>query len=294
MPLGAVATLKGEYCFTVLKRGVPVRATGFFPNLITNAGMDMLGGIGPSSWYTYLPVGTSTVAPQNTDTHLTNWMASAYSASPFVNVIDTTHRQLVLTKTWTFSEGQAVGVIREVGVGAVSNGQLFSKAALLDFRGIPSVFEVFADEQLQVTYRLRIQQPDDYTGVVNQHTFLVRPRLSAQPSGNGWSWLGTPIFAFGSVSGGYGVYSGGIGVHTSNPLGNGVFVSSASVVDPYVAGSYTRTATVTFGISYSLGVIKSLVWCCGPTSWQASLDPPLLHTNEDILTFKFSVSWARG
>src|SRR6056297_3576288 len=159
MQLKAKVGVAGRYRLRVGKRGQAPRIdTGWFDNIITDAGLNLMGGAG---YMDSCQVGSGSTTPTVGDTALVTYVAgtgtiqeetkTAEASAPYYGSTTTTYR---------FAEGDAAGNLSEVGIGtATSGGTLFSRALITDGGGSPTSITVLADEFLDVTYQIQIVPP---------------------------------------------------------------------------------------------------------------------------------------
>lgn len=297
--MNILTSLHGEYNFARYKKGILVYETGFFPNLITDTGLDMLGGVAagvttPSDWHVYMQLGSGNTPPAVTDSALSEWRVGLAEPSVFTSSIDTTNNWLVGTKVWTFPEGTASGVIKEVGIGAAAQGALFSRALIKDLDRLDTTFVVLPDEELVVTYRLYLKQTQvDVVGVVNGESAVTRIKNASTVLGTGWGWSLPSIFKVPQLDNINGGYTGGLGATTSIPTGTFIPVLGANVTnDPYIIGTFRRTASLNFPATTAF-TLKTISWSFGPTSWQCALQTPVTKSADHGLTFYLSITWGR-
>ena len=163
-----------------------------FHNLITDLGINRFGSTGANSLYLRCHVGTGTATPSVTDTQLQTFLASVSpTTSPSAVKANSGPPDYYsyLTLTWTSSIG-ALGNnnLTEIGIsGQNTNGLLFSRELIRDSGGNPAAFPISADEQLQVTYELRLYPNlTDVPATVmvgsNSHDTITRPIAVADAS----------------------------------------------------------------------------------------------------------------
>src|SRR5690606_21168324 len=155
-----------------------------FRNLITDLGLNRFGSASADSLYNRCHVGTGTATPSVTDTQLQTFLA-AVGTTPSSTVIGNSgppdyysYRKF----TWISSIG-ALGNnnLTEIGIsGQTTNGLLFSRELIRDSSGNPAAFPITADEQLEVTYELRLYPNlNDVPATVmvgsNSHDTITRP-----------------------------------------------------------------------------------------------------------------------
>lgn len=283
--------------------------TGWFKNLITNQGLDMLGNWAGNGSIGYIPthvaVGTSNTAPTITDTQLGNEIAhfpangsnNPLSAAAYVAGPPT---YWSYTGTWTFTQGAVVGNLAEIGFGGMKVGdtvvELMSRSLIKDGSGNPTTLPVTATDILRINYELReyIDTTDHNTTCTisgTTYTNVVRRVAITSPP------PGYPYIAF---------YSAGINRSTSyngalaavtaaTPTGSsGGFVNCT--LTPYVTGTYFMEATASAGIStwnVSGGISVLTIESYKFGNWQVSFSPVIPKDNTKQLTITWHVSWTR-
>ncbi len=280
------------------------RSTGWFANLVTDQGLDMLGQ-GPADYLRYCQVGTGTATPASSDVALGNGVASA-AYTRAANALNSAERYVALEVQYLFAAGAASGTIAEVGVGPVDDAastSLFSRARVTDANGDPATVAVGAGEELRVYYELRVYQPTaDTVTTVDGVEVTVRAAMADTLywNSNGW-WLGLghPRMVFQNVSSGavY-VYAGDIAAITGTPSGSVRSHSHADSVtaEPYVAGSFERLVAVHLDPAegnVTGGTIQALRLDYGPGVLQMRFDPPLAKDDSQALDLNLTYRWAR-
>jgi hypothetical protein len=284
--------------------------TGWFPNLITNGGLDQLGQGGYP--FKFCVVGTGNTAPANTDTQLvaqvaatTNIVSAVRGASSSSPWYGTT------TTTWQFATGAAAGNLAEVGCGATATG-LFSRALILDGTGSPTTITVLSSEALDVTYQAQMYSPSaDVPGsvVLNgvNYTTNLRAAIANNPS---WWALPTDQGGFGGIgyygNPAYAYATQVLGAVTSNPSGTQYPNDSGSRAG-YIIGGYSNNITVGWGInagniSGGIGSVMLQLSCGddagfgtqGGGAYQVSFTPVIPKDNTKVLSLTFQVNWGRG
>lgn len=285
--------------------------TGWFNNVITNDGLNLLGTGWDYGWDgsgRRLNVGTNGAPGAFTDSFITNPAGSG------VGMVEIARGHNVTTAPYygwsrysgTFGIGAIVGTIAEVGVGA-SATSLLSRAQLLNVGGAPITITLGGIDRLTITYELR--QYYDFsdqaftvniagvsTNCVCRH--YVHSNLSHTPI------IGIPVKP--RHLGGF--YINGtapfIGANNTTPP-SGTAVAIGYIEDlPYVANSYKNTAIL--GMTAGQGIVNNVTamtvmnyqtWYGGGTpgggSWQFSFNPPLSKTQYEDLRITFEMSWAR-
>lgn len=270
----------------------------WFPNLITNAGLEAIGNAG--GYLGECRVGSGNTTPNVADTALVAQIAtsttlhdsdlSAQPSAPYYGAV---------TNVYRFAAGDAAGNLAEVGIGATSGADLFSRALILDGGGSPTTITVLADEVLDVTYQLRLYPPTvDVTGTIDisgdSYDFTAR---AADVTGAG-RWAPTST---GEVGGLYGsnltVYDGAIGAVTGLPTGTSD-ASNSIVNAAYSAGTHRIDGTATFGLDTANFDILSALVVFGQSvarfgAVQIEFDPVIPKDDTKVLTLTFRHSWAR-
>ena len=277
----------------------------WFPNLITDAGLNRMGtggvldncvvGSGSNP-----PVVADTALQSQvaiTTTKLTNNLRTAQSTEPYYGTN---------TNVYRFDVGVAAGNLSEVGIGWT--GGLFSRSLIKDGLGNPTTVTVLANEYLDVTYEIRVYPPTTDTNfqVVSAqgvtHNCVVRASRVT-------NWLYWPSFATNdgasfttsarayTVGAVHLISNGTIGPITSTVQGttgsesNNITTSNAAYVDL----SLERSATLTLLPQHGnlAGGISAMRVAFSLGEFQYSFDPPIVKTNVQTLTLNVKVSWAR-
>lgn len=289
--------LAGRFQLTATKRDGSQRSTGWFDNLILNNGLNTMGSINP---ITRAMVGTGNTAPAVGDTQLQTRIASTTTLAGAATVgVDLTDNFAWRRVIYRFAEGVATGALEEVGVGN-SDTSCFSRALILNSGGTPTVFNVAADESLDVEYELRVypKVSDTITTITLDginYEFTIRPaRLDF------WEWVNYVKFlnSSGMRIGGYsnpvsysiltsfGSYTG------ENMVASGANGGTSETVT-YADGSYEVICTHIWGlISGNDDIVAFTVrTACG--EWKMTVTPPIPKRSTKILTLNFRLFWAR-
>lgn len=285
--------VSGYYLIEAVKANGESRVLAdWFPNLITNAGLDMLSTGG---FMSCCQVGSGTTEPNVLDTALASRVAGTTSASTVTRTATTSAPYYTsYTRTYTFAEGVAAGNLSEVGISATVNGELFSRARILDGIGNPTTITVLGDEILRVTYQLRHYRPvTDQTGTVTiggvTHDYVSRASdITSATELNSYG------FSSDHSAHSARVYSGGIDAVTGSPSG-----TSATIGDPvsgeYTPGSHVRGVSASASIDQGnvAGGIRSATFGSGAGSFQVEYDPPIAKDNTKVMTLNWQLSWGR-
>ena len=281
--------------------GEVVGDTGWFPNLITNGGLNRLGTGDP--WAGGCVVGTGNATPLPTDTTLQAFRArtTVQAANPEYPYSTTSPYWSGSVRGWRFAEGAAAGNLTEVGVTWTlgTNPAVFSRALIKDALGKPTTLTVLSNEILDVFYELRVymQETDTVSPPINllgtNHVFTMR---AGNISGGGQYAPVTSGFA--SIFNNMAAYAAPLAANTSLPSGASAPGSVAS--QTYIDGSLQKTFVLSFSItqgniagdaphqSYRLYSSGS-----GALQYQIGISPPFAKNSTKALNFTVTISWAR-
>lgn len=280
----------------------------WFPNLITNIGLDYMGN--SSSYLRYCYVGSSSTTPAITNISLGAIIATfdggyygEYLITNTQSIASSTPYYRSHIRTYRFGAGVAAGNISEVGVGwsSTHTGATFSRALVLDTYGNSTTITVLSDEYLDVTYEFRLYPLEtDVTGNITftgnkggTYAYTIRPvdiTVWPIPSGIYPPNMGQ---SYGSGASNTPVCNeSDIGVITST-MPNDTDCTQAWAA--YVDGTYYRDTTVTAGLTvgnFTTGIHKFCLFiaACG---WQIGFGTPILKTSSDVVTITLRISWAR-
>jgi len=280
-----------------------------FPNLITNAGKDLIGVgalnnivFNSTSW---CAVGLGSTAPANTDTTLVSetstrtndnggfaTSADAYTAGP-----PDYHER---SRVYLFSTAQANGNLTEIGIfDASTGGNMWMRQLLKDGGGTPTTIVKTSAEQLRITYYLRVQplQSDvSITRVISGVSYDIVIRATQADNANNWglaplnfgTWPTTQAFAYETQT---------LGARTSFPAGTASQCNSTSAA-AYSNGNYYRDVTWIWGagvgnFTLGIGAISCLCMNNGATLFQMNFTPRIAKDNVKELTLVTRFSWDR-
>lgn len=270
----------------------------WFPNLITNIGMDRLAGSGPL--YDRCVVGSGSTAPAFTDTALAAFVGVSLSVQsatgPNGGAPDYYFSSRV---TYRFAAGTATGNLTEVGVSITNNTSLFSRALIVDSGGTPITITVLSDEILDVTYELRSYPTltDSVTNVtISSVVYSVTRRVANvagfAPGGSVPQGMSGDNPA--AVS-----YSGAIGPITGAPA-TASGTNGTSAWSAYTNGTFSRTMTITGGLAQmnAAGGLRSMMINGSGLSplrpaWQFEFSPVLPKDATKTLSLTVVFSWSR-
>lgn len=294
-PTPAATRVEGWYTLQRIKPGYGVIEELSFPNLITDIGMNAFGGnYSPN----YFHVGTSTSPPSNTDTSLGAFGASfnvagdgdgGYSNS---GPPDYYARKTVVKKS---NVGGATGNWTEIAVSPqAGNGNILSRALILDSAGNPTTFTVLSDEQMQASYELRhypVFVDDVRTVTISGASKNTITRVC---EASNWAWQNFSeiyMFHFSSCR----AYSGDIATSTVSGIPGGSALGAGIVArSTYGSNNFYRDATATWAAGAATGTHRSYIWGNNNRNlFQVQYDPPIVKSATQQLIINQRYSWAR-
>ncbi len=285
-----------------------LKDTGWFDNLITNNGMDLIcTGLA----YGYAFVGSGTATPAVTDTSLQTLLATSASNPTLAFGVQTSALPYYgwEQRVYTFGIGAIQGVVSEVGIG-VSSGNLFSRALLTGTNGTTTTLTLGGVDRLALTYEIRqyIDVSDHtYTIDINgvSTSSLTRPaQINSIGNSSRYFWSPSIYNGLGIASGGmaqayYGGTSPFVGAITGSPSG-----SSNSDLDrgnaAYIPGSFYRDMYAVWNTTYGDKVYTAMRFLMNSANglgngggWQFSLEPSVTKTQYQNFRLDFRISWSR-
>lgn len=150
--------LKGQYKLIVTRKD-GVQEVGWFDNLITNIGLDQLGSnVAPAK---YARIGDGSTPPLVTDTQLVNQVGvSALGTTSSITPYGYPNHESEIILQYTFTQGQVIGEISEIGIGWQQTGQtLFSRTLITNNDGDPIKLLLTELDQLTVYYKILCLPP---------------------------------------------------------------------------------------------------------------------------------------
>lgn len=278
--------------------------TGWFPNLITNTGMNLIGTRSGRP-FTAVQVGAGTATPVFGDTTLANRIAGTetMTGTPASGWVATAPRYGWVRYSWRFGQGVAAGNIAEIGVSVSAASALFSRALVVDGLGNPTTITVLATDFLTVTYEYRVYPNHNETVIPDvmvdgaPYTLTIRP----QGYGSGGWILGGPF--------GGGAYTypseGSVGNNDasffeavlpaigSTPSGTPTNITPTTAA--YIADSHYREFrhVVPIGSANFATGIGCMVVGSGIGSFGVGFSPKLPKDNTKQLEITTRLHWAR-
>jgi hypothetical protein len=297
-PLMATTHLEGWWNLSIRRSDGRVRRdTGWFPNIITDVGLNQIGTL--STYLSICRVGTGSATPTALDTSLGSQIASTSSVQSSVAAAQGSPPYYgSFTRTWRFAAGVAAGNLTEIGVGFDASGAIFSRALILDGSGNPTTITVLPDEFLDATYQIRLKPPlVDVNSTINISGIDYDTITRAGRVTNSTSWS-TPSTGGGSNTFNYNTYTGNIAAITTLPSGSIFFSVAGSLA--YGDGNLYRDFSDTMGLDESNNVagIRTIGYQMGQGGamghMQTQFDPVIAKDNTKVLTVTFRHTWARG
>ena len=315
--------LQGSFVIQKRRDGVITQELEF-ENLITNNGLDYAGQDGAytgiwfdgSAWANVMVVGSGNTPPTNGDSQLQAIIGSAINVSNnnwgsvYTARAGAVPAYYTLTQSVVVPMNTRLGNWAEIGIGKTAT-QLFSRALIKDTNGTPIVLTVVANEEVTITYRLKVYYSNTQTTeVINyagtDYTFVSR----LNKIGSGGIYINEPsgYSIFGRYNGASGPTVGGqtstfgavssIGTeYDSSIAGTLLATKDGTTADAYTLGSYVRRWTATFtpteGVSATpIQAFSSKLGNSG-SSVVTSISPSVVKLNTHTLTIKFGVTWGR-
>lgn len=293
--------LQGFFRVEVLRAGKVRSDTGWFPNLITNQGMDRLGETSSASVYGYCHVGSGNATPAESDVALQSFIASRSPRSATSFGVDGEGGYAWRRNEWTFLEGAAAGNIAEVATAwALTGNTIFSRALVKDSQGNPTTVTVLADEFLRVSWEHRRYWPTaDVSGSVANSgniggSFNWTTRTAQNASWKIQETQGALYMNSGIANSNY-YGTVALGDISSEPSGTRGGTSGVTQL-AYIAGSYKRKVTLNYGLTQGInaaGPLGGLKFQFNGAIFQAVIEPAILKLDSQLLDITISCTWAR-
>lgn len=271
------------------------RETEWFKNIVLDTGLNQMS---VGTWIDRVRVGSGNSTPVASQTQLDNTIASTntiLSGSDSVTKQTTTSPYYVAAKrTYRFTEGVAAGNISEVGCGWGDGLDLWNRALVKDLNGNPTTITVLSDEFLDVIVEVRYYPTQSFSGnfnlldntgaIVSNHTFTGLPQFGE-----------IDTIYFNRVTSGYVYcYSGIMNDVTTEPSS---YLGYADVIPTYPSPK-TLTCTSSLPLTDANGSIRTVLQffstiSSGGSTYKFEINPPIVKTNQMVLSFTFSISWDR-
>lgn len=276
----------------------PRQVIDWFPNLITDIGMDRLGTDGLGGQYCGL--GSGTTAPSILDTGLQSPVgvkrsvtSSTYGAVTSVPYYGWKKLQ------WDFTPGQVTGNLSEITVSWNNDNTSAFSRTLITENGSPITISVLANDYLTVIYEFRVYPvttDSSATPTIGgiEHACVIRASEI-----NNAAWTGQWALSYGmtfstSSTNTLKTFASDIGTIFTEPAGSSQS-STIRTLDSYVPGSYSRTCTYPFTVNQGnhSGGIDSVKVETAYGAWQVSFVPPIMKDINKTMNLRFTVTWAR-
>lgn len=275
------------------------RETGWFKNIVLDTGLNRMA---ENTWIDRVRVGSGNSAPVASQTQLDNTIASSnttLNGGDSISKQTTTLPYYVAAKrTYRFPEGVAAGNISEVGCGWGTGLDLWNRALVKDLNGDPTTITVLSDEFLDVIIEVRYYPTQSFSGsfnllnktgqIVSTHTYTGLPQFAE-----------TSTITFNKLTGQrLQLFSGSMNNETTSPSSSLGYVTSISTYP----SPKTLTCTNAFPLVTANGSIKTVTQFFNTISSSTSgngsvykfeIDPPIVKTDQMVLSFTLSISWER-
>lgn len=272
-------------------------------NLITNTGMDFIGGVGasPYDFMVAVSVGSGATAPTFTDTALQARIATTSTMNTYTSGFTTSAPFYSwLRKEFQFAAGAAAGVLSELGITGTGGTPAYTRALIKDSGGSPTTITVLSDEILIVTYERRTYASTSdvvTTATIKgvSQTITIRPAQIGTASG--MSGTGSAYWSDYTWGGTWYTGGSGVGPSTGVPSGTAQFYTgtgAGKVDEPYVAGSYYRDQTMNLRLADAAGLtITGFKGQSSAVAYQIGFVPGVAKTNSETVALKLRMSWSR-
>jgi hypothetical protein len=296
--------------FSIIKNGIFV---GECNNLITDYGLDVLGGSGGAYYIlggyahtaiSYMHLGSGTTIPNNTDTALAAFLASSNVATPGFDANSSSYADRIeVFRSVRFGAGVGTGTITELGMSnSATTGNLFCRALIKDSVGSPISVVKGPNDIIDIEYRLTMRPTlSDVTGTLNGRSFTLRPLGLNQVLNNlqtNWG-LYNKDYSYLDVMANRttaAYHSATLATTSSNTI-NGTLIGTfnSSAVLPYVNGSHTlhKNLTMLSTAGNHANGINGITFPLLFGYFQAVFDTPIMKTVSNTLNIGVSISWGR-
>jgi hypothetical protein len=267
------------------------------PNLITDAGLDRFGTVGPFGPSNRCLVGSGNSTPSVSDTSLQTQVGFSTTAQNATSGAPTSTDDFGFYRiTYVFNPGTATGNLTEIGIGwsSPSTG-LFTRALIRDINGNPTTITILSTETLFVTYEFRYYQMlNDAVGSIT--IAGVTYNYTARSCSVGYRALDRgPEPVGSSITGGANYYNGRI-LGPKNGTGTGgtyLGFASSNTFLPYVTNSYYTDYQTGLSTSAVTQPFDFIVFETTRGGFQVKFDQlvPKSNSNEFLITFR--LGWSR-
>lgn len=307
--------LYGEVKVVVKRADGSVRLdTGFFPNVITNLGLDAIGN--NNNLFNWCAVGSGNSQPLNTNTKLDNFLtaeiqftsSSKYDYDP---VRDTEFYKCSKTVGYRFTglDNQNVSEVGLVDSNDLNSYSALTRTLIKDNSGNPTTITILTGEILELQYRLwQVFDLKDKDQVITamidsvEVPVNVKIRLAGVGGTNlGGSWSYSEVVGQGiqyQSNNRIQFGTGDIGEITGQFSDPHHAYSIDLAWAAYQPSTYKRKFYVNTSITDVVMPIRSFLFFTGLGAYQVRFgtvagDLPIDKTDQDTLQFGFEMSWGR-
>ena len=307
--------LYGEVKVIVKRADGTVRLdTGFFPNVITNLGLDAIGS--NTHLFRFCAVGGGNSTPLNTNIKLDNFLGvgsqiSSESKYDYDPVRDTEFYKCSRTVGYRFTglDNKNISEVGLVSSNIPEQHSALTRTLIKNSNGDPTVITILSGEILELQYRLwQVFDVKDKDQVVTamidgvEVPFNVKIRLAGVGGtslGSTWSYANVvgEIVTF-QGNGGERFGTGEIGAITGRISGESFADTLAMSWEAYQPSTYKRKVYINTSTAQAVHPIRSFLFFTGLGAYQVRFgtvdgDLPIDKTIQDILQLGFEMSWGR-
>lgn len=317
-PIGMTVGMEGWFTLSAIKNGRVVckhtfkeqlpAEVGPFHNLLLNQGLNRFATFAGADVYGYFQVGTGTSTPTVTQLQLDARVGNPFGYSSQISSTISNSGAPYYYSARIFTGLSSIGAfgtvnLTEVGIGGNGAALLFSRALILDSNGNPVSFPISSDEQLQISYELRLYPPlSDANFTVNvSGTRNVIVRALGVTDTSYWGVVSPSAGA--NVTGANAppgqnnnFWTGGLNPITSSaPQGSSIPSVGGRVVtnSAYSVDSYKRGCRWSWPSTSANGTIRTHGVGWNFCQFQVQYDPPIVKTSDQTLYLDYEIAWAR-
>lgn len=312
------AALGFEGHFTVELVHAPsglVRRRLEFRNVITDAGLNFIGGAPVSDEINFLAVGSGSTPPGVTNVSLEAQVGGRTSsnggyADSFGTNSSAAPPYQYCRRTRVFVEAEANGNLTELGFfSAATGGTMFNRQLFRDASGVPTTITKTNTDQLRVTFEWRLIAPaDDVTGEITLsgagtvHQFTCRAQRNLMgghwAKGQSGGWSAVEMMGYWTVGNNMILTTATSLVPTTavQSPGGGVNASAATLA-AYTTGSMFRESTYTWEPNRgNVNVTSTDFGFAGYADrfFQSLITPAIPKTDTRRLVLGMRMSWGRA
>ncbi|WOE40659.1 hypothetical protein [Acinetobacter chinensis] len=280
--------------------------SGVSKNLVLDSG---LARMSVGGWATHLLVGSSSAAPNVSQTSMMQFVAATTNivGANVVRELDPVKPYFKCTRVYRFAQGAAAGNLAEIGIGWASNA-CWNRALIRDANGDPTVLTILSDEFLQVTVevliypmvesRTTINLVDKIGATISTHELHTRVAMPLRFAG--WDAGRVELYVRGySENGGFIFNTGMTEDMTTYPeinliadgrhmTGGNTYPTPTSVQSVKSIGLDDANGThrlLVMGVQHML-LFDSLYY-------KTEIIPPIVKTADATMKYTFNFTWSR-